>query len=215
MGDVLGSQEMLSASAHADFNKYKAEQRTLLETRNQTLKRIEAMRREYDFISNLDARDVNYVMEKKKEHAALIVQRNWRRLKAEREYLAAKRGMARDAHEYEKTDADKKRTQHNKETLENTTAYFKAQRVDNFYEKITEERNDLLQEQVQEKRKLKSEDEMKQLKAEQIYDEYMPRFNRFNNEFCQREQIRGEGHDQLVNTLIMSTFLEDIPFDEL
>ena len=79
----------------------------MLETRNQTLKRIEAMRREYDFIQNLDARDVNYVMEKKKEHAALIVQRNWRRLKAEREYLRARQGMARDTHEYEKTEADK------------------------------------------------------------------------------------------------------------
>ena len=143
-----GEQEMLSASAHADFNKYKAEQRTLLETRNQTLKRIEAMRREYDFIQNLDARDVNYVMEKKKEHAALIVQRNWRRMKAEREYLAAKRGMARDLHEYEKTEADKKRIQDNIETLKNTTEHFRSSRVDTFFAKISEERNDALQEQV-------------------------------------------------------------------
>ena len=51
------------------------------------------MRREYDFIQNLDAKDVNYVMEKKKEHAALLVQRNWRRIKAEREYLRARQGM--------------------------------------------------------------------------------------------------------------------------
>ena len=106
------------------------------------------MRREYDFIQNLDARDVNYVMEKKKEHAALIVQRNWRRLKAEREYLAAKKGMSRDTHEYEKTDADKKRTQDNQETLRATTEHFKASRMDTFYAKISEERNDALQEQV-------------------------------------------------------------------
>ena len=75
------------------------------------------MRREYDFIQNLDPRDVNYVMDKKREHAALLVQRNWRRLKAEREYLRAKQGMARDTQEYEKTDADKKRIQENSETL--------------------------------------------------------------------------------------------------
>lgn len=56
-----------------DFNRFKAEQRTLLEQRNQIQKRIESMRREYDFIQNLDARDVNYVAEKKKEHAALLV----------------------------------------------------------------------------------------------------------------------------------------------
>lgn len=45
----------------------------MLEQKNQIQKRIEAMRREYDFIENLDARDVNYVMEKKKEHAAILV----------------------------------------------------------------------------------------------------------------------------------------------
>lgn len=44
------------------------------------------MRREYDFIQNLDARDVNYVVEKKKEHAVILVQRNWRRLQAERAF---------------------------------------------------------------------------------------------------------------------------------
>jgi len=64
------------------------------------------MRREYDFIQNLDARDVNYVVEKKREHAALLVQRNWRRLRAEREYRKQKQGMRRELHDYEKTDAD-------------------------------------------------------------------------------------------------------------
>lgn len=56
-----------------EFSRFKAEQRTLLEQKNQIQKRIESMRREYDFIENLDARDVNYVMEKKKEHAAIMV----------------------------------------------------------------------------------------------------------------------------------------------
>lgn len=148
LADPMGEQEMLSASANAEFNRFKAEQRALLEKRNQTLKRIEAMRREYDFIQNLDARDVNYVIDKKREHAALIVQRNWRRLKAEREYLRAKKGMAREAHEYEKTEADQKRIQENAETLRITREHFKSSRLDDFYRKINEERNDILQEQV-------------------------------------------------------------------
>ena len=42
--------ELLSTSMNAEFNKFKAEQRTLLEQRNQIQKRIESMRREYDFI---------------------------------------------------------------------------------------------------------------------------------------------------------------------
>ena len=44
------------------------------------------MKREFDFISNLDAQDVNYVLTKKKEHAALLIQRNFRRLKQQKAY---------------------------------------------------------------------------------------------------------------------------------
>ena len=40
----------VSASADHEFNMFKAEQRTLLEERNQIQKRIESMKREYDFI---------------------------------------------------------------------------------------------------------------------------------------------------------------------
>ena len=67
------------------------------------------MRREYDFIQNLDAKDVNYVVEKKREHAVIVVQRNWRRLKAQREFKKQQMGMSRDNYDYEKTEADLER----------------------------------------------------------------------------------------------------------
>ena len=73
------------------------------------------MRREYDFIQNLDPRDVNYVMEKKKEHAAIMLQRNWRRIKAEREYRRNK-GIKR-VQEIEKTKEDIQRIQENRDEL--------------------------------------------------------------------------------------------------
>ena len=79
-------ERLLQTSMNEEFKKFKAEQRTLLEQKNQIQKRIESMRREYDFIQNLDARDVNYVLEKKRDHAAIIVQRNWRRIQAERAF---------------------------------------------------------------------------------------------------------------------------------
>ena len=53
----------------------------LLEKKAATAKRIESMKREFDFISKMDAQDVNYVLNKKKEHAALLIQRNFRRQK--------------------------------------------------------------------------------------------------------------------------------------
>ena len=102
------------------------------------------MRREYDFIQNLDARDVNYVLEKKKEHAALVVQRNWRRLKAEREYRKNRNRLSRDNFEYEKTEEDMKRIDEHRDLLEKTRAYFMASRPDTFYDKIPDDRKDVL-----------------------------------------------------------------------
>lgn len=90
----------------------------MLEQRNQIQKRIESMRREYDFIQNLDARDVNYVMDKKKEHAAILVQRNWRRLKAEREYKKQRDGLRKEQNDYEKTPEDLELINRNKQRLE-------------------------------------------------------------------------------------------------
>ena len=90
----------------------------MLEQRNQIQKRIESMRREYDFIQNLDARDVNYVMDKKKEHAAILVQRNWRRLKAEREYKKQRDGLRKEQNDYEKTPEDLELINRNKRRLE-------------------------------------------------------------------------------------------------
>ena len=48
-------------------DEFKNQHRQLLENKLKTQKRIEAMRREYDFISKLDTNDVTYVMSKKQE----------------------------------------------------------------------------------------------------------------------------------------------------
>lgn len=46
----MTDEQLMSSSVDMEFNRFKAEQRTLLEQRNQIQKRIESMRREYDFI---------------------------------------------------------------------------------------------------------------------------------------------------------------------
>ena len=81
--------------------------------------------------------------------------------------------------------------------------------------KISEDRRDLLQEQVADKFKLMSKDQMKQLSREAIYDQYLPQSNRFNNNYGQNEQNRRDGHDKLVNTLTMSKFLEEVTGEEI
>ena len=58
----------------------------MLENKMKIQRRLESMRREYDFISKLDVNDVTYVLEKKKEQAAIMIQRSYRRLRAQKEY---------------------------------------------------------------------------------------------------------------------------------
>ena len=43
------------------------------------------------------------MIDKKKEHAALIVQRNWRRKKAEREFKKSRLEKLKNVADYEKT----------------------------------------------------------------------------------------------------------------
>ena len=71
------------------FLEFKNENRKLLEQRTAAQKRIESLKREYDFISALEPHDVNFIMNKKKEHAAIVVQRTWRKIKQQREYKRA------------------------------------------------------------------------------------------------------------------------------
>jgi hypothetical protein len=51
------------------------------------------MRREYDFISKLGAEDVNYVLQKKREQAAIMIQRKYRMLKARKELRQRRAGL--------------------------------------------------------------------------------------------------------------------------
>ena len=49
--DDIDEENLKSVSMEEyDFDKYKVEQRTLMEKRNQIQRRIESMKREYDFI---------------------------------------------------------------------------------------------------------------------------------------------------------------------
>ena len=196
-----------------DHDQYKIEQRTLLEKRNAIQKKIESMRREYDFIQNLDPRDVNYVMEKKKEHAALLVQRNWRRIKAEREYRRNKGKIAREP-EVPKTEEDIKQIQQNIDDLAALRDFQKEHNPDRFYDKIGEDRLQELDEQVINARKLKSDKDIQKLEATEIYDKFLPASIRFNGDFQQNEIVRATGHDQLVWSNIMTKYMIDLDAEE-
>ena len=67
-----------------DHVKFKTSQRNYLEERVRAQRRLDNLRREFRFVEKLDTKDVSYVLDKKREAAALVVQKNFRRLKAQR-----------------------------------------------------------------------------------------------------------------------------------
>jgi hypothetical protein len=62
-----------------DFLAFKAEQREYLNKKLGIQKKIESMQREYNFISNLDTDDVAYILQRKKEQAATVIQNVYRK----------------------------------------------------------------------------------------------------------------------------------------
>ena len=91
--DALNANQELAVDAPLDFEAFKREQRAQLESRMKIQMRIEAMRREFDFISKLDTGDVGYVLQKKREQAAIAIQRNFRMQKAKRELRDRRAGL--------------------------------------------------------------------------------------------------------------------------
>jgi len=81
--------------------------------------KIEAMRREYDFISKLDTNDVGYVLQKKREQSATMIQRKFRMLKAKRELRDRRAGLYKkeDDEDLLMTALDLKRIKEHSEEL--------------------------------------------------------------------------------------------------
>lgn len=56
-----------------EFAEFKAKQRQMLENKAAIQRRIEAKKREFEFIKNLDTKDVGYVLTQKYEHFASVI----------------------------------------------------------------------------------------------------------------------------------------------
>ena len=68
-----------------EFDREKAAHKRQIEERLRMQRRIESLRREFEFVSRLETADVNYILTKKQEMAAILVQRNFRKFKARKE----------------------------------------------------------------------------------------------------------------------------------
>lgn len=75
---------------------------------------------------------------------------------------------------------------------------------------ISQERLEKLRDEVVDKRRLKSEAQLRELDWENAYDEYYARNMRFQNEYQINEANRAAGYDMLTESKIMSQFLVDL-----
>lgn len=143
--------------------------------------RIEAMRREYDFISKLDTNDVGYVLQKKREQAAIMIQRKFRMQKAKRELRDRRAGLYKkeDDEELLLTASDLARVKEHSEELRHQRTYVNEQFVDGFYKKIPEDRKRELINEVVKRRKLVTESELRAYRCEDLLNEYQVKYQHF------------------------------------
>lgn len=80
------------------------------------------MKREFDFIKNLDTKDVGYVLQKKHEHYARVIQRQVRRFLARRRLREKQAGISLvDISEEVETEAERKRREINERYYKETS----------------------------------------------------------------------------------------------
>ena len=138
-------------------------------------------------------------MNKKKEHAAIVVQRTWRKVKQQREYKRAQRGEYKPEIDYEKTPQDIQRIQENQDFKEQTQMNVRKAFPDTFYTKpIDDDTKKSLQEQIDSKRKLKSNEELRKLSYEEIYEQYNSLLKNFYGSYDKNEKVRAFAHEQII-----------------
>ena len=77
----------------ASFQQEQRQRKQQIEDRMKMQRRIESLRREFEFLSKLDTADVNYILVKKQEQAALVLQRNFRKFQARKEAEERRKGL--------------------------------------------------------------------------------------------------------------------------
>jgi len=149
------------------------------------------MKREFDFIKNLDTKDVGYVLQKKQEHHARVIQRGVRRFLARRRQREKQAGISLvDSSEEVETEAERKRREANERYYRETSEYVLSKHKDTFKAKISDERRLELIREVTAKRNEQSEQDIRNLRCEAIDDAYRKKFSEYQQEEQTAERQR-------------------------
>lgn len=139
------------------------------------------MQREYNFISKLNTNDVTYIISKKKEQAAINIQRAFRsRKQVKKQQMDDEIAKAGGTIQPKLTDEEIRQIEGDKRDLERLKEKVKERRPDLFYEPIPEERKKELIDYLTKKRRIFQEGEM----HNQTYEEIDERYYKLYRQFC-------------------------------
>lgn len=155
-----------------EFFEFKTQQKAMLERKAGIQKKIESLRREFDFIKNLDTKDVTYVLAQKQDHFARIIQRSVRRFLARKRQRDLKKGINLVEEErFVETADDVKRREANKKFYDDTSNYVFARQkkaLEAYKEKISDSRKHELLKEVIDRRNAESDYYVRTLNCEEV-----------------------------------------------
>lgn len=172
-----------------DFIKFKAQQREYLQRKLQIQNKIESLQREYNFIQKLNTDDVTYILDRKKEQAAIQIQRLYRkRIQSKKEKLAEELKLDKVV----LTEEEIREIESRKRELKRLREKVQERRPDNFYTPIDEERKKELAEKVVQKKKLYIHSEMLKKNLEEIDNNFNHQFGDYMSRYLITEESRAK-----------------------
>lgn len=193
----------------------------MLESRAAIQRRLESMKREYEFMKNLDPKDVGFVLAQKYDHFARVIQRAVRHWLARRRAQQRKEGIRLvEEEEYEETAEEKQRRERNerfykgtsedihqkhKQYLEEYKAKISKQRRDELFNEMLNWRN----EQNEYERKIKTNH------PEEIHKAFNEQHKAHLQRECHNDAIRVEAHQRLEKLDVMQYYLVQMEEEEI
>ena len=193
-----------------DFIKFKAQQREFLQRKLHIQKKVESLQREYQFISKLNTDDVTYIMDRKKEQAAMQIQKAFRA-----KQLTKKQKMAEELKRLGikiesdvLTPEEMKEIENRKRELKRLREKVDEKRPDRFFEPIDEERKKELNEKVIQKKKLYNNTDMLKKDLVAVDEKFSNEFGDFMSKFAYFDQQRVGASKNLKEIEVMQDYLQ-------
>ncbi|CDW72537.1 UNKNOWN [Stylonychia lemnae] len=198
-----------------DFIKFKQQQREFLENKLKIQTKIEGLQREYNFYSKLDKDDMNYILQARREKAAILIQRAYRKIQKSKKEILVEEMRKAGAFLDQLTEEDIKTIEQRKKELKNHRERHQARRPDTFYSTIDKERRSELAEKVLAKKRLYIHSDIQKRDHIEIDDIFSDQYGEFLQNYRKVEENRLKAIENLREIEVMSEYLVKKDHDQL